>query len=64
MSLAGLSIAEQILLVEQIWDGIAAEAESIPITQGQPDELDRRQAASDAQPGSGLPWEKVRARLQ
>ncbi|HEY5315937.1 MAG TPA: addiction module protein [Pirellulales bacterium] len=64
ISLEGLSIAERILLVEQIWDGIAAEAEAIPITQAQRDELDRRLAAAEADPAAGQPWEQVRARLE
>jgi putative addiction module component (TIGR02574 family) len=64
ISLEGLSIAERILLVEQIWDDIAAEAEAIPITQAQRDELDHRLAASDADPAAGPQWEQVRARLQ
>lgn len=63
-SLAELSIAERILLVEQIWNGIAAEVESIAITQAQRDELDRRLAAADTEPVAGQPWEQVRARLQ
>jgi len=59
-----LSIPERILLVEEIWDSIAAEQESLPITQAQRDELDRRLAASEATPGEGAPWEEVKARLQ
>ncbi|HEX3657927.1 MAG TPA: addiction module protein [Pirellulales bacterium] len=62
--LEGLSIAERILLVEEIWDGIAAEAESMPITQAQRDELDRRLAAADANPAAGQTWQQVRAALQ
>jgi putative addiction module component (TIGR02574 family) len=59
-----MSIPERILLVEEIWDSIAAEQESIEVTQAQKDELDRRIAASEAAPHEGSTWEEVKARLQ
>ncbi len=40
-----LSFAERILLVEEIWDSIAAEAEALEVPQSHKDELDRRLAA-------------------
>ncbi len=59
-----LSLAERILLVEEIWDSIAAEAEALEIPQSHKDELDRRLAASQADPRAGSTWEEVKARLQ
>jgi len=59
-----LSIPERILLVEDIWDSIAAEQEALPITQAQRDELDRRIALSDADPDAGETWEDLKSRLQ
>ena len=64
ISLEGMSIAERILLVEQIWDGIAAEPEAIEVTQAQRDELDRRLAAFDADPAAGSSWQDVKQRIQ
>ena len=60
----GLSVAERILLVEEIWDSIAADQESLPVTQAQKDELDRRLAAYEANPTAGSSWEEVKARLR
>jgi putative addiction module component (TIGR02574 family) len=37
-----MSVAERIQLVEDIWDSIAASPESIPVTDAQKAELDRR----------------------
>jgi putative addiction module component (TIGR02574 family) len=59
-----LSIPERILLVEEIWDSIAAEQEAIPVTDAQRDDLDRRIARSDASPGEGEAWETLKQRLQ
>jgi putative addiction module component (TIGR02574 family) len=59
-----LSLAERILLVEEIWDSIAATPEEIPLTPAQREELDRRIAAYEADPTAGSTWEEVKARLQ
>jgi len=59
-----LSLAERILLVEEIWDSIAAEAEALAVPQSHKDELDRRLAADHADPHAGASWEEVKSRLQ
>ena len=59
-----LSVAERILVVEQIWDSIAAEQASLPVTPAQQEELDRRLDAHRDSPAEGASWEEVKARLQ
>jgi putative addiction module component (TIGR02574 family) len=59
-----LGVAERILLVEEIWDSIAAEADQLPLTEAQKQDLRRRLAARDANPTAGSTWEEVKARLQ
>ena len=59
-----LSIPERIILVEDIWDSIAADTGEMPLTQEQRDELDRRIALSDADPNAGETWEELKSRLQ
>jgi putative addiction module component (TIGR02574 family) len=59
-----LSVAQRILLVEEIWDSIAAEAEKMPLTEAQKLDLQRRLAAHEADPKTGSGWEEVKARLQ
>jgi putative addiction module component (TIGR02574 family) len=58
-----LSVAERIQLVEDIWDSIAADPDALPLTPEQREELDRRLADADADPGEGRPWSEVKARL-
>ncbi len=58
-----LSVAERILLVEEIWDSIAEEVNASELTQAQKDELDRRLAAMESDPQAGSSWEEVKARL-
>jgi putative addiction module component (TIGR02574 family) len=62
--LAQLSVAERIILVEQIWDSIAAEQAVVPLTPAQEAELDRRLEAHRQSPNQGASWEEVKARIQ
>jgi putative addiction module component (TIGR02574 family) len=57
-----LSIEDRLILVQEIWDSIAAEAEHIPLTEAQRCELERRLAAHAADPSNVIPWEEVKAR--
>ena len=59
-----LSVAERILLVEEIWDGIAEDAEAVPLTETQKQDLQSRLAACEANPKAGSSWEDVKARLR
>ncbi len=59
-----LSIPERIELVEDLWDSIAANSDSLVLTEAQAAELDRRLAAHDADPDEGIPWPELRDRLQ
>ena len=59
-----LSVAERILLVQEIWDSIVPEESSLDVTRAQRDELDRRWADYLANPNQGDSWENVKARIQ
>ena len=59
-----LSVAERILLVEEIWDSIADVPECGSLTVEQINELDRRLAADDANPTAGFTWQEVKAGLR
>jgi len=58
-----LSVYERIQMVEDLWDSIAAEQESIPVTDAQKQELRRRLDEHEADPDSAIPWTEVRERL-
>jgi putative addiction module component (TIGR02574 family) len=63
LGIENLSIAERILLVEEIWDSIAVSSERIPLTEAQKQDLQRRLAAYESSPKAGSSWEEVKARL-
>jgi putative addiction module component (TIGR02574 family) len=59
-----LSVDERIHLVELIWDGIAADSEPPPLTEGQRSEIARRIADHERDPSSAIPWEDALATLR
>lgn len=62
--LRDLSVEEKILLVEDLWDSIATSPESVPLTQDQRAELDRRLETQNRNPFRGASWEEVRRRIE
>lgn len=63
IDLSELSIAERIQLAEDLWDSITETPESVPVTEAQRQELDRRLEAYRQNPSSGSTWKDVRQRL-
>lgn len=59
-----LSVAERILLVEELWESIASEPTSVPVPQSHRAELDRRLAAYEKNPGRLLSIEDLQARMK
>jgi len=64
LGLDRLSLAERILLVEELWDSIAATPDAVSLTESQQRDLQRRLDAYRDNPQAGSPWEEVKARLQ
>lgn len=62
--IARLTVPEKILLLEDLWDSIALEGSSIPVPQSHREELDRRQAQYEKDPGQLLTLDDLRARLE
>jgi putative addiction module component (TIGR02574 family) len=57
-----LSVEDRLVLVQEIWDSVAADVERAPLTDAQRQELERRLADSLARPDAVTPWEEVKAR--
>jgi putative addiction module component (TIGR02574 family) len=57
-----LSVAERLVLVEELWDSIAASTPT-PITDAQRAELDRRLADHEANPDDVVSWEEVHSSI-
>jgi putative addiction module component (TIGR02574 family) len=59
-----LPIPERIKLVEDIWDSITAEPETLGLTPEQIAEVDRRIDDYSKNPEKLVPWEEARERLR
>ncbi len=64
-ALRRLSISERLQLVEDLWDTIAQDAPdaALPVSPELAEELDRRLAEHEADPGAAVSWEAVRSEL-
>ncbi len=59
-----LPTAEKLQLLEELWDSIGDEPESLVVSQELIDELDRRKAEFERDPTIGLSWEDVQASIR
>ena len=59
-----LSTAEKIELVRELWESIPPGEEAFELTPEQIQEIERRIAEHERDPGSAVPWEEVRERLR
>jgi len=59
-----LTIPERILLLQDLWDSIASEESSVPVPQSHREELDRRLAEYEKDPGRLLTLDDLRGRIE
>lgn len=56
-----MTVLERISLAQEILESVAAEQPRAPLSDAKRQELDRRIADQEANPGDGVPWEEVEA---
>ncbi len=56
-------IDDRIRLVQDVWDRLVNLGYEPELTEEMKAELDRRVEEMDRNPGSGVPWEEVKARV-
>jgi putative addiction module component (TIGR02574 family) len=59
-----LNVDERLALVDEIWASICRDAKSLPLTEAQRIELDRRIADDDDFPNDVMPWDDVKAAVR
>jgi putative addiction module component (TIGR02574 family) len=62
--IARLTVPEKILLLEDLWDSIAAQESSVPVPPSHREELDRRLAEYEKDPGRLLMLDDLRGRVE
>jgi putative addiction module component (TIGR02574 family) len=63
-SIFDLAPAEKLQLVEDLWDDLAAEPESVPVHDWQRQELARRKEKLASLEAPGLRWEDVKRNVR
>jgi putative addiction module component (TIGR02574 family) len=58
-----LPVPERIRFVQAVWDSIAEVPETLPLSEADRLELDRRLDAYYRNPDEGSPWPEVKARI-
>lgn len=58
-----LTVEERLALVEELWDSISDSGTSLPLTDAQRSELDRRLAEHESNPDDVVPWEDVKTSI-
>ncbi len=64
IDIANLSAEERLRLLDELWESLRANPESVPLTSAQRDELDRRLNDLDREGPVGIPWEDVLHRIR
>ena len=59
-----LSVEDRIALAERIWDSVAADASTVPLTEEQRIELERRLEDHQRNPNDVVSWEEAEARIR
>jgi putative addiction module component (TIGR02574 family) len=59
-----LTVEQKLDLIAQLWDSIPKKGEALPIPDWHRRELKKRIADADANPGTMIPWEELRAELR
>lgn len=59
-----LPAEERLRIVEVIWDSIASESTSIPVSDKQRREIEARIAEHERDPSRAIPWEVARRQLR
>ena len=62
-SVLDLPVDQRLRLVQALWDSIVRDPSTLPLTDAERTELDRRLEDFKRNPSSGSSWEEVKARL-
>lgn len=64
IDIASLSFEERLRLLDELWESLARTPETVPLTEAQREELDRRLNEVDREGPVGIPWDEVLGRIR
>ena len=64
VNIADLNPEERLRMIEELWDSLSEQPGSVPLTDAQRQELDRRLDDLERSGPTGIPWEEVLKRIR
>ena len=64
LDLDSLSREERLELLEEVWDSLSRDPASLPLTDEQEAELDRRLDSLECDGAAGIPGDEIRKRIK
>ena len=59
LNIGELSPEERLRLIQELWDSLDEQPETVPLTSAQREELDRRLDDLERSGPEGIPWDQV-----
>ncbi len=59
LNISELSFEERLRLIEELWDSLNETSATVPLTNAQREELDRRLDDLERSGPEGIPWDQV-----
>lgn len=59
INVGDLNPEERLRMIEELWDSLSDQPGSVPLTEAQRQELDRRLDDLERSGAEGIPWEEV-----
>ena len=59
LNIDDLTPEERLRLIEELWDSLTEKPETVPLTDAQREELDRRLDDLERSGPEGIPWDEV-----
>jgi putative addiction module component (TIGR02574 family) len=59
LNINDLTPEERLRLIEELWDSLTEKPETVPLTDEQREELDRRLDELESSGSEGIPWDEV-----
>ncbi len=56
----GLSVAERVQIVEDVWDSIGKNPEELPLSEAEKVEIDKLLKSYQENPNEGIEWEVLK----
>ena len=64
INIEDLNPAERLRMIEELWDSLSKQPGSVPLTETQREELDRRLDDLERSGPEGIPWDEILTQIR